>query len=131
MRCVQSSKYLKFIGKLSRAQLDDPCEGNGYVPYPGRCQDYLLCLYGTLQAGTCANGLHWNTQANICDWPANAKCKEEGNPMLVGAGDNELDANSPIATPATPTTTKKPKPPVKRPTVKPFSGDFKLVCYCK
>lgn len=111
--------------------MDDPCEGKDYVPYPGRCQDYLLCLHGTLQAGTCANGLHWNAQANICDWPDNAKCKEDGNPILVGIGDNEVSGNIPITQPTT-TTTKKPKqPPVKRPAVKPFSRDFKLVCYCK
>lgn len=106
--------------------MDDPCEGRDYVPFPGNCQDYLLCLHGTLQAGSCANGLHWNAQSNNCDWPENANCREEGKPILVETGDNEIPT-----TPATPTTTKKPKPPVNRPAVKPFSGDFKLVCYCK
>lgn len=122
---------MKFIGKLSKAQLDDPCDGRDYVPYPGRCQDYLLCLHGTLQAGTCANGLHWNSQANICDWPENSHCLEEGNPVLTGTGENEVGGHIPIVKPTTPAPTKKPKPPVNRPTVEPFSGDFKLVCYCK
>lgn len=131
MRCLQSSRYLKFVGKLSRAQLDDPCEGREYVPYPGSCQDYLLCLHGTLQAGTCGSGLHWSVKDNVCDWPENAKCKEEGNPLLVETGINEVGGYIPITTPAAPTPTKKPRPPVNRPAVKPFSGDFKLVCYCK
>lgn len=131
VRCLQSSRYLKFVGKLSRAQLDDPCEGREYVPYPGSCQDYLLCLHGTLQAGTCGSGLHWSVKDNVCDWPENAKCKEEGNPLLVETGSNEVGGYIPITTPAAPTPTKKPRPPVNRPAVKPFSGDFKLVCYCK
>lgn len=130
MRCLQSSRYLKFLGKFSRAQLDDPCEGRDYVPYPGSCQDYLLCLHGNLQAGTCASGLHWNAQGNICDWPESANCKEDGNPVLAESGVNEIGGYIPVTTPSPSTTTKKPKPPVNRPVVKPFSGDFKLVCYC-
>lgn len=124
VRCVKPSRYLKFIGKISRIQLDDPCEGRDYVPYPGSCQDYLLCLHGTLQAGSCASGLHWNAEANICDWPENANCKEEGNPVLTESGENEVGGYIPITT-----TTKKPKPVKPRPPVKQFSGDYKLVCY--
>lgn len=131
VRCIQSSRYLRFLGKLSKAQVDDPCEGRDYVAYPGNCQDYLRCLHGTLQAATCPDGLHWNTESNNCDWPDNAKCKEEGNPVLVESGTNEVGGYIPITTPATSTTTKKPRPPVNRPAVKPFSGDYKLVCYCK
>lgn len=131
VRCIQASRYLKFIGKLSRAQLDDPCEGRDYVPYPGSCQDYLLCLHGTMQAGSCSSGLHWNAQANVCDWPENANCREEGNPILIETGSNEVGGYIPITTTLSPTTTKKPKPVVPRPDIKPFSGDYKLVCYCK
>lgn len=135
VRCVPASRYLKFIGKsISKVQLDDPCDGRDYVPYPGNCQDYLLCLHGTMQAGSCGNGLHWNAQSNICDWPANANCKEEGNPMLIengggnGGSSNEV-AGGYIPVTTTTTTTKKPKPVEPRPPVKPFSSDYKLVCY--
>lgn len=31
VRCLPASRYLKFVGKLSRVQLDDPCEGRDYV----------------------------------------------------------------------------------------------------
>lgn len=129
VRCLQSSRYLRFVGKLSSAQLDDPCEGREFVSYPGNCENYLRCLHGTLQIASCPDGLHWNTATNNCDWPANAKCKEGGNPVLVETESNEVGGYIPITTPATPTTTKKPRPPVNRPAVKPFSGDFKLVCY--
>lgn len=127
VRCVPAKHYLKFVGKLTRVQIDDPCEGRDYVPYPGSCQDYLLCLHGRLQAGKCGDGLHWNTQNNVCDWPQNAKCTEEGNPVLTETDGNEIGGYIPITT--TTTTTKKPKPVVPRPPVKQFSGDFKLVCY--
>lgn len=129
VRCLPASRYLKFIGKyISRVQLDDPCDGRDYVPYPGNCQDYLLCLHGTMQAGSCASGLHWNAQSNICDWPDSANCKEEGNPTLTENGGNEVAGGYiPVTTTTTTTTTKKPKPVVPRPPVKPFSDDYKLV----
>lgn len=126
VRCVPASRYLKFIGKLTKVQLDDPCEGRDYVPFPGSCQDYLLCLHGSMAAGSCASGLHWNSQANICDWPENANCKEEGSPVLTETQGNEVGTYIPITTT---TTTKKPKPSVPRPPVKQFSGEYKLVCY--
>lgn len=131
VRCISASRYLKFIGKLTKVQVDDPCEGADYVPYPGSCQDYLLCLHGTMQAGSCASGLHWNAQQNICDWPENAHCDEEtgDRPVLTETEENEVGGYIPITTTAAPTTTKKPKPIVPRPPIKEFSGDFKLVCY--
>lgn len=79
-----------------------------------------------MQAGSCASGLHWNSEAGICDWPESANCKEEGSPVLTENGDNEVGGYIPITTT---TTTKKPKPVVSRPPVKEFSGDYKLVCY--
>lgn len=115
---------MEFVGKISRVQLDDPCEGQDYVPFPGNCQDYLLCLHGSMQAGSCSSGLHWNAQANICDWPENANCKEDGNPILTESGENEVGGYIPITT-----TTKKPKPVQPQAPVKRFSGDYKLVCY--
>lgn len=27
---------------------------------------------------TCGDGLHWSTEAQTCDWPANANCQIEG-----------------------------------------------------
>lgn len=129
VRCLPASRYLQFIGKLSRVQLDDPCEGRDYVAYPGSCQDYLLCLHGTMQAGSCADTLHWNSQTNICDWPENANCTEEGRPALSETEGNEVGGYIPITTTPISTTTKKPKPVVPRPPVEKFSGDYKLVCY--
>lgn len=126
VRCFPASHYLKFVGKLSKVQLNDPCEGRGFASYPGKCQDYLFCLYGTMQAGSCDNGLHWNTNLNTCDWPQNANCVEEGRPVLTETSENEVGGYIPITTTAP---TKKPKPVVPRPPVKPFSGDYKLVCY--
>lgn len=126
VRCILASRYLQFVGKLSRVMLDDPCDGRQYAPYPGSCQDYLLCLHDTLQAGSCGEGLHWNTKDNTCDWPENAQCTQEGKPVLTENGGNEIDGYIPITTT---TTTKRPRPVVTRPDVKPFSGDYKLVCY--
>lgn len=45
---------------------------------------------------------------------------------MIENGSNEIGGYIPITTT---TTTKKPKPVISQPSVKPFSGDFKLVCY--
>lgn len=58
VRCVSTERYLRLVQK-SKALLDDPCEGDTHVPYPGNCNQFLLCLHGHLNAGDCAPGLHW------------------------------------------------------------------------
>lgn len=128
VRCVPASRYLKFIGKLDQYQLDDPCNGELYASYPGNCDKYLLCLYGSLQSADCGPGLHWNQEGQLCDWPENAKCDASGEVFNeVDEDDDEGYAVTPA--PTTTTTTRRPKPVTPEPPVKENSGHFKLVCY--
>ncbi|KAJ8920078.1 hypothetical protein NQ315_011732 [Exocentrus adspersus] len=66
-----------------------PCEPGEHVADPVNCNAYYRCILGELKKQYCAGGLHWNKRKNICDWPREAKCKEE-KPYKI------------------PTTTKKP-----------------------
>lgn len=125
VRCITASRYLKFIGKLGEVQLDDPCGGLDYASYPGKCDQYLLCLHGTLQAGNCADPLYWNPTTFNCDWPQNVKCNASA-PVFNEHGDS---SNEVIPSKPTTTTTKKPRPPHPSLPVKKHSGHYKLVCY--
>lgn len=40
VRCVSTERYLRLV-KKTKASLDDPCEGDTHVPYPGK-NDILL-----------------------------------------------------------------------------------------
>lgn len=153
VRCVSTTRYLRLVTKKlrkSHLQADDPCDGDTHVPYPGRCGQYLLCLHNHLFAGDCSEGLHWNNEHKVCDWPNDAHCDEEGNEELPLSDEdeeedelesdivnsNELGSTtrpnkrpSTTTTVRTTTTTKRPKPTTPRPPIKPHSGHFKLVCY--
>ncbi|XP_071446319.1 probable chitinase 10 [Hetaerina americana] len=124
---------------------NDDCADGSYSPYPGDCSMYLLCLWGKYQAFQCANGLHWNTVQNNCDWPANANCKEtDMKPDVDGMPSKPPSKpDMPVAKPTPmpmpkPTTTAKPTTITQRPTYKPptisggdavASGQYKIVCY--
>lgn len=71
----------------------EPCEPNQYKAHPYSCNSYYRCVYGEFKQQYCAGGLHWNEAANLCDWPASAKCAKD------------TAAQPPVAD--TPTTTTK------------------------
>ncbi|XP_037913621.1 probable chitinase 10 [Hermetia illucens] len=131
VNCISRSKFLKLID--SRLAPDDPCEGNEYAPYPGDCTQYLRCLWDRLEAYSCAPGLHWNNQARICDWPANAQCTQsEGVDNTIGEPgkpppQGQHSTPRPITT--RPSTTPRPTYPTDRPVLEPLSGYYKVVCY--
>lgn len=154
VRCVTAQRYLRIVSQFSirdpllrksKLQLDDPCNGDSHVPYPGRCGEYLRCLHGHLFAGDCAPGLHWNNEFKVCDWPTNAHCDEEDGseiPSVEATDDdvyddldseivdsNDLDTPPRSTTTRQPHTTQRPQPSTSRPAIKPHSGHFKLVCY--
>lgn len=106
------------------------------------CSKYKQCVNGEFVQFECANGLHWNTALDTCDWPANAKCTGGGSVQdvsnVVDNGQNTSDDDDvSVLLPAVPAiTTQKPAPiitPAPAPvTVAPSSQDTgkKVVC-CK
>lgn len=61
-------------------EVDNPpksCEAGQHFPDSSNCNAYYRCILGELRKQYCAGGLHWNKRKNICDWPREAKCKEE------------------------------------------------------
>ncbi|CAH0555523.1 unnamed protein product [Brassicogethes aeneus] len=61
-------------------EVDKPmqqCEPGQYLPDKQNCNAFYRCVLGELRKQYCAGGLHWNREKNICDWPLEAKCREE------------------------------------------------------
>ncbi|XP_055372239.1 probable chitinase 10 [Condylostylus longicornis] len=147
VKCVSITLYNKLL-RIShpllkssplKALADDPCDGNTFVPYPGDCNQYLICNWNRLEAASCSPGLHWNQNAQVCDWPKNAHCSEGSGGSLpeVDNDGHENDISSMVTTRrpgyapslGTTTTTSRPTFPNEKPVLDPLSGYYKVVCY--
>ncbi|XP_022907789.2 probable chitinase 10 [Onthophagus taurus] len=57
-----------------------PSTVNAYVDTlrdSGDCTKFYYCVWGSNVLMTCPDGLHFNTELNICDLPSNARCSIE------------------------------------------------------
>lgn len=45
-----------------------------FFPHPTDCSKFYFCGHSGPVEKTCPAGLHWNSHANVCDWPALAGC---------------------------------------------------------
>ena len=92
------------------------CAEGSYAPVAGLCSSYTRCIQGELQTFECADGLHWNSALETCDWPANAKCSGGIAPLGPGGiqnqveGDNSDDDDVSVLIPVTPAPTQAPAP---------------------
>jgi len=81
------------------------CPGDGMFRDPADCGKYYHCAGGRFWHKSCAPGLHFNAEAQNCDWPANANCKE-------GPTDPPAPTTAPPPTdPPAPTTPPGPTDP--------------------
>ncbi|XP_063238754.1 uncharacterized protein LOC134540148 [Bacillus rossius redtenbacheri] len=46
------------------------------LPHPGSCALYLVCDHGAPVVAKCPQGLHFNRDLQVCDWPRAAGCIE-------------------------------------------------------
>ncbi|XP_055600306.1 probable chitinase 10 [Uranotaenia lowii] len=141
VNCVSRSQYYKLLVKYTKSSPfkvlseSDPCDGHTYVAYPGNCNQYLYCNWDRLEVGSCAEGLHWNQDRMICDWPANAKCRQNTPTEDVDGAEegdiDEIDQNidSPSSRPTTSRTTTTTTTTTEMPMLEPLSGYYKMVCY--
>ncbi|XP_055636577.1 probable chitinase 10 [Toxorhynchites rutilus septentrionalis] len=143
VNCVSRAQYYKLLAKYSRLapykvlSEDDPCDGHNYVPYPGDCTQYLICNWGRLEAASCADGLQWNQQQMICDWPANAKCEQSSSPESTENSSEEVgslqevdqEIDRPASKPTTTTTTTSTTTTTEAPVLEPLSGYYNMICY--
>lgn len=53
---------------------EDP-EDPTFIADAEDCTKFYICSNGQLVPKKCPNGLHWNKDLNICDWPLSAKCQ--------------------------------------------------------
>ncbi|KAL5292688.1 hypothetical protein ACFFRR_011459 [Megaselia abdita] len=101
------------LGILAVAAKDAPiehpdCPLNGdpfnpvHLPYPNDCTKFYKCNGKIAHQMDCQPGLHWNNQAQYCDYPNNARCDptapqpNPGGGVIVGHPDcdpNEDPAN--------------------------------------
>lgn len=54
----------------------DNCQTGDLKGDPTDCGSFFECVEGKWVKIECGQGLEWNEQAKVCDWPASANCKE-------------------------------------------------------
>lgn len=52
------------------------CDVGSFKGNPEDCNSYYECIGNDWQLMHCAEGLEWNQEANVCDYPENAHCQE-------------------------------------------------------
>ena len=117
------------------------CSEGTFQAFPSDCTKYNQCVNGEFVKFGCADGLHWNSALNTCDWPANAKCnmspaggvQESGNQVQVsGGGSDDDDVSVVVPVTAVPAVTTAPitaSPVTSAPASSQDTG-MKVVC-CK
>ncbi|CAL7945675.1 unnamed protein product [Xylocopa violacea] len=45
------------------------------IPNPDDCGSYYSCNEGKAWLLNCSEGLHFNAELNVCDWPQNVNCE--------------------------------------------------------
>lgn len=131
VRCVSTIRYLRLV--KSGATLNNPCNGDTNVPYPGKCNKYLICQWGSLHAADCPPGLNWNQGIKNCDWPANARCVSDGTENETDLEEeeeetdkeNEIEEFIPEISPPEPVVEEE----IEENSAEPLSGHYKVVCY--
>ncbi|GLV44511.1 Chitinase 10 [Carabus blaptoides fortunei] len=137
IKCAGRKGYTKYnVITQYKNKPKSPCESGSYSPHAEDCSQYMMCLWGKYETFSCANGLNWNNEKQICDWPEAAKCDGSGNvdSPPTTAGNHWEHVTTPKPTVGWDYTTMKPttttlKPSTTTQTPEPLSGYYKIVCY--
>ncbi len=57
----------------------DPPGRTVLLPDPTSCEHFYSCSNGVAILMHCPDGLHFNAELDVCDWPACAKCENGSN----------------------------------------------------
>ncbi|KYB26070.1 peritrophic matrix protein 14 precursor [Tribolium castaneum] len=78
----------------------DPLDHTVHLPHETDCTKFYKCDHGKKVEFDCPDGLHFNKELQVCDWPGNAGCEEVNT--------------DPTEDPTSSTDTPKPTPPEDR-----------------
>lgn len=62
--------------KVECPPVNDPNAWAMKLPNPEDCGSYYICDWGTPVYMPCPEGLHFNAELQVCDWPGNAGCEK-------------------------------------------------------
>jgi chitinase len=96
-------------------RLPKNCQEGEYFGSDEDCSAYFICNHGQPLQFACQDGLYWNQQAKVCDWPQNAGCQLAQTVPTTTSAPIYTDAPPP-STPKLPTGILTPRPTTIRPT---------------
>ncbi len=89
------------------------CSFHGeFLANPFDCSKFFRCIEGQVVVFQCPDGLEFNSELDVCDWPDNANCQEVGLPspttMAPGSTEGPTDAVTDAPTTMAPGSTEEP-----------------------
>ena len=76
------------------------CAEGTYKPH-NDCSNYYFCVHGKWTSYTCPNGLHWNRDSNVCDFPDNVDCSGDSSASVVETQPESEESSSSTASSST------------------------------
>lgn len=58
------------------------CQPEEHTQHPYSCERFLKCSNGEFIEMFCPDGLHFNPEVSVCDWPANVNCTSNSEPPI-------------------------------------------------
>ncbi|XP_053699206.1 peritrophin-1-like [Sabethes cyaneus] len=72
-QCVMIASVQNESAEFVCPETDDPSEPM-YVPHPGRCYVYFICVNGVAYEQICPDGTYFNPILRVCDLQENVDC---------------------------------------------------------
>nr|XP_012230502.1 PREDICTED: peritrophin-1-like [Linepithema humile] len=76
--CLVATFYAQAQEVTCPEDSDDDEKEAIIIPHPSNCKHYFVCDHGRAIVMECPEGLHFNPDKKVCDFPASAGCKAEG-----------------------------------------------------
>ncbi len=84
MLTAMAAVVMVMLPSNSECPAVDPLDHTVLLPCPGNCADFYSCSNGVAILMHCPDGLHFNAELDVCDWPACAKCEDGATELPAG-----------------------------------------------
>ena len=76
MSILNAKEMSKVVGQADGTCPSVDASGHTvFLPNPGDCSTFFLCSNGVPILMHCQDGLHFNAELDVCDWPQDAGCE--------------------------------------------------------
>ncbi len=87
MSVLNMNEMSKVVGQAAGiCPAVDPLDHTVLLPNPADCSTFFSCSDGVPILMHCRDGLYFNAELDVCDWPQNAGCQAGSDNLCGGTG---------------------------------------------